>query len=333
MIKISNIDREYSIKPYSSGIQKVPVAIYLGTFSILAFYLISVIFQWEFFFFFSLFIMAVLVTAVIKFEASLLFIPIALANPYVLEETGTKLNILELVLLIIFIVWVCRILLLKERIVFPRKFLITSLIIIATAVLSLLVAHDILTGIKQVVRYIEILLLFFMLVMNNFKSEKRIRQAFYFLIIGGLIASCVGLGQFIINALELKQSARVFGWGSGYAAYIASTLIFSICALEFKEQKVIKTLALFTIPVAGLALVVSQTRTWIGALIGVLGILFFWRKPKAAGKIVLVVGFAIGFIVLLMATNFFGLIESDYFRGAAEGAMRFGETKSTSFCE
>ncbi|MGD0037053.1 MAG: O-antigen ligase family protein [Bacteroidota bacterium] len=323
-----NVDHEYFIEPYSSDIQKVPYTIYLGTFTILAFYLISVIFQWEFFFFFSLFIVIVLITALIKFEAALLFIPITLANPYVLEETGTKLNIAELVLLIIFVVWLCRILLLKERIVFPKKFLVTFLIIIATAILSLLVARDLEVGIKQIVRYIEILLLFFMLIITNFKSEKKIRQVFLFLIIGGLITSFVGISEFINNALELKQSTRVYGWGSGYAAYVATTLIFAVCALEFKEQKALRTLALFTIPVAGLALLVSQTRTWMYALIVVFGILFLWRKPKVAGKIILVLGFVVGFIALLMATNFFGLIESDYFQGAVAGALRFGETKS-----
>lgn len=325
---MSTVDHESLIEPDFWGIQNVPYSIYFGTFVILACYLISVIFEWEFFFFFSLFILIVLITALIKFEAALLFIPLTIANPYVLEETGTKLNISELVLLIIFVVWVCRLLLVKERIVFPKKILTTSSIIIGTAILSLLVAHDLEIGVKQIVRYIEILLLFFMLVVNNFKSEKRLRQVFLFLIIGGLIASFVGIGEFINNAIELKRSTRVFGWGSGYAAYVASTLIFSIFALEFKGEKALRTFALFTIPIAALALLVSQTRAWIGALIVVIGILFIWRRPKVAGKIVLILAFAIGFIYLLMATNIFGLIESDYFKGAAEGAVRFGETKS-----
>ena len=218
--------RKYFIEHSSSDIQMNPTILYVGTLTILGFYLVSVIFQWEFFFFFSLFILTVLITALLKFEASLLFIPITLANPYILEETGTKLNILEVVLLIIFMVWICRILLLKERIVFPKNILITFIVIIATAILSLLAAHDIEVGVKQIIRYIEILLLFFMLIINNFKSEKSLKQALLFLIIGGLIASCVGIGQFIVTALELKRSERVFGWGDGYAEYIASTLIF-----------------------------------------------------------------------------------------------------------
>jgi len=68
--------------------------------------------------------------------------------------------------------------------------------------------------------------------------------------------------------------------GSGYAPVIASTLVLSISALEFKEHKAMRILAFFTIPIAGLALIVSQTRAWIGSLLIVLGLLFFLRKSK-----------------------------------------------------
>ena len=310
------------------SIQKTQSIIYYGTFILLALYLISVVFQWEFFFFLSLFIAIVLIMALIKFEVALLFIPITLANPYILEETGTKLNISELVLIIIFFVWICRIFLLNERIEYPRKFLFPSLFIIATAALSLLVAHDLITGVKQVIRYIEILLFFFILVLQGFKSEQKIKQVFVFLIIGGLLASCVGLGQFIDNILELKRSARVYGWGSGYAPVIASTIVLSISALQFKEQKGIRILAFITIPIAGLALIVSQTRAWIGALLIVIGILFFWRKSKNKWKIIIITGSVVSLIIVLILTNVFGLIESKYIYGAIQGALRFGETRN-----
>jgi O-antigen ligase len=302
--------------------------VYLGTFIALAFYLISVIYQWEFFFFFSLLFILVVAIVLIRFDVALLLIPLAIANPYVLEETGTKLNISELLFLIIFVVWACRILLLKEQIVFPKKLLGIVSVIIVTAILSLLVAHDIGTGIKQIIRYFEILLLFLALVINNFKSEKRIKQVFLFLIIGGLIASCVGLAQFINNIFELKRSARVFGWGSGYAAVVASTLFLSISALAYKKERTIRIFALITIPAAGLALLVSQTRAWIGALLIVFGLIFLLKKRKNRSKIVFVTGFILILITVVVLTDVFGLIESKYILEAIGGASRFGETRN-----
>jgi len=164
---------------------------------------------------------------------------------------------------------------------------------------------------------------------NNFKDKQRMKQVFLFLMVGGLIASCVGLAEFINDTMELRRTARVYGLGSGYAPIIASTLVLSISTLTYKGQKATRILAFITIPIAGLALLVSQTRTWIGALFIVLGYLFFWRKRKNKLKIVIISGIVVCFLILIvLLLDVMGFIKSKYILGAIAGALRFGETQN-----
>jgi hypothetical protein len=324
----SNILPTTSKELNSITLQNVPLVVYLGTFIVFAMYLICVVFHWELFYFLSLFTVIVLITALIKFEAAFLFVPLTLTNPYMLKETGTNLHLSELVLIIIFIVWASRIVMMKERIVFPKNILYSSLTIIVTAILSLLVARYFVVSILQIIRDIEILLVFFMVVLYTLTNEKRIKQVFLFLIIGGLIASCVGLGQFINNASELRQSTRVFGWlGGGYGSVVASTIILSICALVYKGNRMLNILALITLPIAISALIISQTRAWIGALFIVLGLLFFWRNRGAKKKILKMAGFIIFCVIIVTITNISGLIHNRVIMDSIGGAFRFGESQ------
>jgi O-antigen ligase len=164
-----------------------------------------------------------------------------------------------------------------------------------------------------------------MIVIQNYRSEERIRRLFLLLIIGGLIASLLGLGQFITGTLTQGVTRRVFGWhGGGYGALIASTLLLSISALLYQRHKVIKIWAIITIPFAGLALILSQTRAWIGALILVIGLMLFWTKRDIIKKVLLMVVLVIGIIVIVIQTNAFGLIDNNYFKAAIDKAFRFG---------
>jgi O-antigen ligase len=299
--------------------------IFIMPIIILGMYLVCVVYNWEFFYFLTLFCLLVLVTALLKFETAFLFIPLTLTNPYALTETGTNLHISELVLIIIFIVWLGRLILLREHIVFPKQFLIPSIILIISAILSLLGARYYVAGIQQIIRYIEIMLIFFMVVLYSCTDEKRIREIFLFLIIGGLIASCVGLGQFIYYVFQVRQSQRIFGWhGGGYGALIASTIILSVSALTDKKDRIMKIWAIITIPIAGLALIVSQTRAWIIALVLVLGLMFVLQKRSYGRKILMALGLVFGIFIILLQTDAFGLIDSRFIIDAIRGAFRFG---------
>ncbi len=316
-----------TVEANSYHLQKIPIKIYLVVAFLVTSYLLCVVQEWIFFYFFTIFCAVVIVTAFFNFEAAFLYIPIVLFNPYMLVETGSSLLLSEVVLIIIFIVWSGRIILLRERIEFPKKFLILSLAIIIPASLSLFRAPYLVVGIKQVVRFIELFLFFLIVVIYSCKTEKRITQVFISLIFGGLIASCIAIGQYINNVIILRESTRVFGWhGGNEGAFLASTIVLSISALWYKSHYYVKMLSIVTIPIACLALLVSQTRTWIGAFLIVMAILFFLQKRGSFRKSLAISGIIISLIFIIVQTNVFGLVDSKFFLGALQGASRFGTT-------
>jgi len=67
--------------------------------------------------------------------------------------------------LIIFSVWLVRLIVTKEKILFPKIFLIPVIVIISAAIVSFFAApHSNKTGMQQLVRYMEVLIAFFMVV-------------------------------------------------------------------------------------------------------------------------------------------------------------------------
>ncbi len=132
--------------------------------------------------------------------------------------------------------------------------------------------------------------------------------------------------EFINDVWELKRSARAFGWhGGDNGAFLASTLVLSISALSYKNHEKIKLLALITIPITGLALILTQTRAWIVALLLVLGLMFFLQKRGSIRKLLITLGLLFGFFIIVLQTDAFGLVDSKFFLGAIQGASRFGK--------
>jgi len=301
---------------------------YAGFFALLFLYLASVLLGWEFYFYLFLFCAIVFIASSIRFEVGFLVVPLALANPYMLKETGTHLHLSELVLIIIFVVFVGRVILLKEKINFPREFLVPASVLILASTISLAVARYYVVGIEQIVRYLEILLAFFVVVLYASRTERRAYHNFVSLMLGGGIASAIGVGQFVINAVELRQTTRVFGWlGGGYGALVASTFILSLSALWYMKDKPLKILALVTLPLSAVALLLSQTRAWIGALLLVLIFIMLMERAGARRKFLFIAGIATGMLIILWQTDMFGVLRNNIFAGAMQGAFRFGQSQ------
>ncbi len=299
--------------------------IYLFVFVLVVLYLICVTYQVGFFFFLVCFGLGVLVTALVSFEAALLFVPLTLTNPYTFEETGTKLHISELVLIILFGVWFLRALPARQKYIFPKEFLQLAALIIVLAILSLLKATYLVAGLQQIVRYVEVLLVFFFIIVNSLQDERRIRQIVLFLIIGGLAASLFGIGQFIASVLETGAKTRIYGWhGGNYGAFIACTLLLSFSFFLYDKDRLYRTWAVITIPCAGVALILSQTRAWIGAFFIAVLFMVFRSRRKLLGRLFLVLGAVLLFIAIVIQTNAFGLIKGDALQNAVDSAFRFG---------
>lgn len=299
----------------------------IGLFIVLGAFLLSAVYEWEYYFFLVSFCLAVFVAALIRFDIAFLIVPIIFTNPYTLVETGTKLHISELILPILYLVWFIKIAISGEEVFFPKRFLYPSLAILATALLSLLGARYYFPGLYHIVRYIEILGIFFMVILQSCRNEQQIKRLHLSLIIGGLIASIVGLVQFLFDILATGEVHRVYGWqGPAYGAVMASILLLSVSALLYQHHKILKVWAAITIPFSGLALILCQTRAWIGALFFALGIMFFLAKKDVLKKLLFMVGIVLSVIVLVSIIVWLDIVDRKYFIIALDRAFRFGST-------
>lgn len=286
-------------------------------------YLLTASFDLEFFFFLGVLIIVVFVVGLLNFEAALIFVPLVLTNPYTLRETQTNLHISEVVLLVIFLVWFLRWISGSRRYVFPKEFLLSSIVIILAAVASLSVARYPLAGILQIVRYVEVLIFFFLIIYNHCTSKEDIRRMFGLLLIGGLLASLVGLVQFVTGDMTVSGTRRIFGWhGGGYGALIGSTLLLAISTLMFDRDKVLRMWASIALPFAALALILSQTRAWLAAFLLAVFLVFVWSRRQMIGRLLFVGGVVLVSLVIVIQTNMFGLVDNSLLRAALENAFR-----------
>jgi O-antigen ligase len=83
-------------------------------------------------------------------------------------------------------------------------------------------------------------------------------------------------------------------------------------------------------PFSGLALILSQTRAWIGALFIVVLFLLIWTKQSSLKKILLIMGIMMGIVFLVGMINLLGVIDMKYFMKAFEGAFRYGSGEKHS---
>jgi O-antigen ligase len=288
-------------------------------------YLLCVGYEAGFWYFLVVFVLVLAVMAIVNFEAAFLFVPLSLTNPYALTETGTALHLSELVLLVIFAVWAVRMLGLSRRPVLPREFLLPAGVILIAAIASLANARYRTASLLQILRYVEILFAFFILVLHECRDPRTIRKVFLYLMVGGFFSAVVGLGQFATYIAEGEEGRRIYGWhGGGYGAVIGSTIFLSMAALLYEKRGVIRLWAVATIPLAALALLFSQTRAWIGALIAV-SIIIALRMRR---RILIGVMVSLASIVLVTAvvvqTDAFGLVHKGTMFRVVAGAFRFG---------
>jgi O-antigen ligase len=228
------------------------------------------------FYFTSLLGFCVLAAALVRFDVALLFIPLVLANPYRLTGGDSFLVSSEIILLIVFLVWFLRSVIQPSRLILPRVPLFLGLVVIGSGIASLLVAKYPAAGILQVVKHVEILLLLFVMIVNSLTGIQSVRRFVWAFLIGGFIASLVGLVPQLFGGQFERTLGRVYGLlGGGYGAVMASTLLMSLSIIMFSEVRIEKVVASIVAPFVTLALLLSQTRGWVVAFaFGLIPILF-----------------------------------------------------------
>jgi O-antigen ligase len=211
-----------------------------------------------------------------------------------------------------------------QRLSYDWRFLGPALAIIAAAILSFTVARYPGEAVKQIVRYVEVLVVFFLIMTNAARDASRIKRLVLYLIIGGLLASTVGLIQFLTGTETAGVTRRVYGWhGGGYGAVVSSTVVLALVNLVFERDRAPRLWSAITLPVAGIVLILAQTRAWIGALILVLAILLSRVRKDIALRVLVAVVLLGAVAWLLIQTEAFGLVDQEVIEGAFKRSFRF----------
>jgi hypothetical protein len=201
-------------------------------------YLYAIAYDGIFFYFFILFGIIVLSSAMIDIELGLCFVPVVLANPIALVETGTNLILSEYVLLIVMGAYFVQSWTQGAVYKYSRSLLYPSLAMIFAAIFSLSNATFIVAGLQQIVRYFEVMIVLFFLIVNVCTTIRSIRRMVLSFICGGLIAAVVGIAQFITESISSGRSERVYGMlGGGYGAVMSVTVLLCIAILIYGDER------------------------------------------------------------------------------------------------
>lgn len=307
------------------GQSKTSPAAYCSVIASVSVYLACVAYDVQWLYFLAVLGLVVVALCAVKIEWGLLAVPIVLTNPVGLPETGTNLILSEYVLLIILSMYFVKMCTLKEAYVFPKRFLYPSLAVVGAAGLSLVSTSYFMASVQQIVRHVEVMLILVFVIVNVCKTEESVKRMVVSLVAGGCIASLIGVTQFVTNSLGSGRSERVYGMlGGGFGAIMSATLLFCVALLVYDDSRWNKVLALVTIPPAGTALLLSQTRAWIGAFILVGAYALLVGKKGVRRKSLLVLGAIALIVTAVLSTDLFGLVEHNILLTAVYSAFRFG---------
>jgi putative inorganic carbon (hco3(-)) transporter len=291
--------------------------------TLLAGYALSLVFEEPLLYVIGLLTLLLLVLAFTDLSLAVVVLPLALMNPYMLKETGTRVLTSEIALIVVFIAWLVRQISSVHGRRFPREFVLPAGLFIGAAIVSLLGATYPGAGALQVVRYIEILVVLFLLVVQEIDSVDRMRQVTVTIMLGGLIATLIGIGEFVMETSTTGSAVRIRGWhGGGFGAVAAVTFLIAGSAAILDRVPRVRLLGLCTIPLAGTALVLSGTRAWIGACgIAVITLMLLLRGPVLRRVVVgVLLVLTIGLVVL--GSGLLGRQEWNIVGGVVENTLR-----------
>jgi O-antigen ligase len=139
-----------------------------------------------------------------------------------------------------------------------------------------------------------------------------------------LIASIIGLIQFIEESYRYEVVGRIFGWlGGSYGAVIGSTFMLCLAVLLYEQRLGLRLLSIITLPIVSLALILSQTRAWIGAVAIASFLMLFWTHRQLFIKAVIILGASIIFLFFVYQTDIANTVIKNQISYAFESAFRF----------
>ena len=261
-----------------------------------------------------------------RIENAIILLPLFIFLPITLSSSlGLQLS--EIGIFSLFLLYIGTLLYSPKlnEIAYPA--IVPIMVFLLASVISLMNARFLTAGIKQVIRLIEAFVFIFYIVINYVEKWETVRRIIVMFVVAGLFASLYGLYQFKAGGENTWGfERRIFGLlGGGYGAFIGSSIVCAVSLSVFSSSKTIKWLMVICLPLLTAALILSQTRAWMGST--VVALIFVitrmkWRRLLIRFFVVLILTITV--VYLLLYTNSIGILPRTITQLATENSLQLG---------
>jgi O-antigen ligase len=222
----------------------------------------------------------------------------------------------------------------QEPLRYPRALLVPALVIVGAAGVSVFAAAYMGTAALQVVRYVEVFLVLFLVVYMTANTSDVIHLLITAILLAGLVAAWVGLVQFVTGEGTTRATRKVPGFlGGGYGAAMAVELFLALSVLIHPSPRRTKIAAGIVLPFVAVALFLSQARAWMGAFVVALLVSMLFARKEVRRMMLVAFAVIVGGVALLIATNAFGLAEGSLVDVVVRSSFRWQTTRGSAATE
>ncbi len=224
-------------------------------------------------------------------QNGLILLPLFLFLPFEIPELGgiqfSEVGVFLILLSFVFSSLVTRTTLSYR---FPAVYPIMAILV--ASVFSVVNANYPVASIKQIVKFIEAFVLVFVLTVNFAVDRKIVQKVLIAVLVAATISAFVGIVRFLEG-----YDNRVYGLlGGGFGAYCGIGAVMALNLFIFSRGLLRRTFAFGVFLFLTVALILSQTRAWIGGtLLALLFVLYRLRHRKFA--------FLLALFVVVLATT------------------------------
>jgi O-antigen ligase len=261
----------------------------------------------------------------IKYDWMLLLLPLVLFNPYVFEELKIFNQISDYCLFPILLYVVLKQVIIRPPLIIPKNIMCGIIMLLVVSSLSLFWGVYIFHGLHELFRYSIILVFIFLIYVNDVHQPEQIRTILYAIVLGGIIASIIGVLQFSNASFTGTNTGRIFGWlGGAYGAAVGISLVVCMGIILNEGNIIIRSFMVLGAIILLVALLISQTRAWIVA--SIITLVFMTMISGKKQIVLLIISFLI-LIAFVFTIIQLGMIDSEMIRNyqiAIDAAFRFG---------
>jgi len=220
-------------------------------------------------------------------------------------------NLLELLIIGLFVIWLISIVLKKQVLSFGNNVVPVFLIFFGVTISTLFSSNlEISAGIWK--SWLVVPLLFFLILINELKTKEQVRNVLIALFLSGIGVSLIALSYWFDNNLTYDGRLRAFYLSPNYLAmYLSPILILSFYLYFLVQKKALKFLLILGYLL--LSFVIYLTYSY-GAWLGLLGALFFliFKQRRFRITSIFLLLFVLFFIIQIPGKKFQSLLDFSY---------------------